>query len=318
MSYFPVIFVSAILLDLAVGDPRKLPHPVRCMGGLVTFLEEQLLKPHMDPVAERKAGQFLVIATVGVVFVVSALALYIAWRVHPFAYFLVAVYMGWSAISIRSLDEEATAVIDALEKEGIEEARLRLAGIVGRDTEGLSAEEIRKAVVETVSENTSDGVVAPLFYLALGGPVLALVYKAVSTLDSMVGYRNARYVNFGRAAAILDDWANFIPARITAWLMVFSSLVLGGDWRKAAETVRRDALDSPSPNAGYPQAAVAGALGVRLGGPSSYGGETVEKPFIGDGARAVDDEAVASSVKIMYVTALVMALASLIVRSILF
>ena len=197
--------------------------------------------------------------------------------------------------------------LGALKSDNLIEARRELSLIVGRSTENLTPVEIERAVVETVSENTSDGIVAPLFFLAIGGPPLALAYKAVNTLDSMLGYKNEKYLDFGRFPARLDDVANFIPARITAIIMVAASFLLGLDWRGSAKVLMRDGSAHPSPNAGHPEAAVAGALGMTLGGVSFYGDREVVKPTIGESSLGSSQSKVVSTVKIMHLTGLIMA-----------
>jgi len=197
------------------------------------------------------------------------------------------ICLAYTALSVRSLDEAARLVIDDLKRGDVVKARAALAMIVGRDTQALDEPEIVRAAVETVAENTSDGIVAPLFFLAIGGVPAAMAYKAVNTLDSMFGYKNERYLYFGRASARLDDVANYLPARITAGLVVVSALLLGLSWKKAVNVVRRDARSQPSPNAGYPEAAYAGALGVRLGGTNVYFGRVSHKPHLGDAEQAL-------------------------------
>jgi adenosylcobinamide-phosphate synthase len=200
------------------------------------------------------------------------------------------VYLTSTTIAARELIGSAKTVIDSVREKDINAAKKNLGMIVGRDTHDLSEKAILKASMETVAENLSDGVVAPLFYLALGGLPLAMAYKAINTLDSMVGYRNERYLNFGRAAARLDDIVNFIPARITGFLIVISSLIISRSLftlHFSLKTLLRDGRNHLSPNSGVPEAAMAGALGIRMGGPSTYGGMVVEKPYIGD-ARTAD------------------------------
>jgi adenosylcobinamide-phosphate synthase len=256
---------------------------------------------------------------VGTVYIFSLILLYLAYRYSTSLFLVVTVYMIWASISIKTLAREATGVLTSLEKHGLDGAlgaRKRLARIVGRDTGELDPEGVFKAATETVAENTSDGVIAPLFYLAIGGPALMLAYKAINTLDSMIGYKNERYINFGMAAARLDDAANYIPARITAALMVAAAAILKYDWRGAFAVTIRDGRKHPSPNAGVVEAAVAGALKVRFGGPIIYNGVLSEKPFIGDGPRAPDESTVVSSIRIMQTSALLMTVLALLIRAI--
>ena len=297
--FFSAALVTGCALDLILGDPERLPHPVRWTGGLVNSLERFFRKYARGPAAERFFGFLLAVVTVGAVYLLASLALYLSYRRSGLFFFIIWVYIIWTSISIRSLAAEVHSVTRSLEEEGLPCARKRLRRIVGRDTAGLSREEVLRAAAESVAENTSDGIVAPLFYLALGGPALMLAYKAVNTLDSMTGYRNARYRDFGWFPARLDDAANYIPARATALLMVPASMVLGYDWRGSLNVLLRDGRKHPSPNAGLPEAAVAGALGVRFGGTMSYGGVASAKPFIGDDTFRVGPGTVESSIRIM-------------------
>lgn len=311
----PVILILAFALDLAIGDPERLPHPVRWIGRLIAFLEGVIRRFTSTPAQERLGGCVLAVATVAAAYAGALILLYFAYRYSQPLFHLLSIYIVWTSIAARSLKKEADGVMSALKERGIAEARSRLSRIVGRDTEDLSEEEVMRAVVETVSENTSDGVVAPLFFLAIGGPPLMLAYKAVNTLDSMVGYRNPRYIDFGRFPARLDDAANFIPARLSSLFIVLASMILGYNWRDAYRISRRDGRKHPSPNSGLPEAAVAGALGIRLGGQARYGGRISEKPRIGDRLRAIDARAVSASVNIMYATAFLSVLLAFLSRA---
>jgi len=300
LSFLIVIFVASAL-DAALGDPAWMPHPVRWIGRAITLLEPRLrgaARPLTAP-EQRARGVALAVVIVGGTYVVTWLSLLIAHRLSDYLFYILSVYIIWMSLSARSLRVEADSVISAMKAGNIESGRKRLSRIVGRDTEDLSAAEVYRAVAETVAENTSDGVVAPLFFLAIGGPALMLAYKAVNTLDSMVGYRNENYRNFGRASARLDDGANYVPARLTAMIMVAVSFLLGYDWRGAYDTVSRDGSNHLSPNAGLPEAAVAGATGVRFGGPISYGKKAETKPYIGDGPLEHSAGTVASAIRIL-------------------
>ncbi|MBE9536740.1 MAG: cobalamin biosynthesis protein CobD, partial [Proteobacteria bacterium] len=216
-----------------------------------------------------------------------------------------------STLSCRGLAKAAKAVLVPLEKGDMASAREALSHIVGRQTSKLEEEEIVRATVETVAENTSDGVIAPLFYLFLGGVPLAMAYKAINTLDSMLGYKNDRYKDFGWASARLDDFANFIPARLTALLMVAVAFILKMDWRQAWRIMARDNSNHPSPNAGWPEAATAGALGVQLGGENSYPGRVEQRPYIGDAKNKLNPDAISACLRIMYFTSTLMVSGSL-------
>ena len=304
---FALVVVIAYLLDLVIGDPRSLPHPVRWMGHLILALERIFRRPSFSPSLLRLTGLMLTIIVVLSVYALSAFLLYRALSLSTVLFSFIAVIMVWSTLSTRGLHKAASTVSGALKDGDLTEARRELALIVGRDTGKLTPQGIRRAIVETVSENTSDGIVAPLFFLAIGGPPLALAYKAVNTLDSMLGYRSEKYISFGWFPARLDDFANYLPARITALIMVAASFILGFDWRGSLRVLIRDGSAHPSPNAGRPEAAVAGAIGMALGGVSVYNNIEVLKPIIGrglsDGAPAV----VESTIKIMHLTGLIMA-----------
>ena len=292
-----VVVVAAVCLDLLLGDPRWFPHPVVWIGQLITALEGVLRRTVPN---ERAGGVCLLVATVGTTYGLSLAILKLAYAVHPYAGFAAAVLLAWTSLAARSLHRESRLVANALARGDINEARRYLSYIVGRDTEALEAPEIWRATVETVAENSSDGVIAPLFFLMLGGPALALAYKAVNTLDSMVGYKNDRYLRFGWASARCDDLVNWLPARLTGLLMVLAApligLSAGGAWR----IMRRDGGNHSSPNSGVPEAAAAGALGVRLGGTNVYFGQPVAKPTIGEPLRPLSLEAYRGVVRLMY------------------
>lgn len=313
--FFPAVLVSAVVLDLILGDPHWLPHPVRLMGRAASSLEAFLRKPGDVPSKERANGVFMALTVVLSVLIASTVVLFAAYLYSAVLFYALSVYLAWTTLSIKSLESEAASVAAAYESGGITEARKRLARIVGRDTDTLASQGVFRAACETVAENTNDGVVAPLFYLAIGGPALALTYKAVNTLDSMVGYRNERYRDFGWFSARMDDAANYIPARLTGALMVCASFILGYNWRGALRVIVRDRKNHPSPNSGVSEAAVAGALGVRFGGQMSYGGVPGEKPFIGDDTNEITAATLRSTIKIMRSTALLMTAAAFLVRA---
>ncbi|MDO8426984.1 MAG: adenosylcobinamide-phosphate synthase CbiB [Deltaproteobacteria bacterium] len=322
----PVIIVFAVILDLILGDPEWMPHPVRWMGRLITLLEKILRRPASAPEKERLSGIMLGAAVVSITYGAALLILYLAYNFSTPLYFMASTYLVWTCVSIKSLKSEARKVAGLLDRGALVEARKQLSRIVGRDTKGLSREAVLRATVETVSENASDGVIAPLFYLALGGPALMIAYKAVNTLDSMVGYKNERYINFGAFPAKLDDFANYLPARITSLLMVCASFILGYNWIRSFKVLVRDGHAHPSPNAGLPEAAVAGALGIRLGGGADYGGVFQPKPFIGDGGAGggegdgdgkgslIEPKDVESSIRIMSVSAFMMVFFTFVAR----
>jgi adenosylcobinamide-phosphate synthase len=304
----PYQFALAYLLDLAVGDPRFFPHPVRGFGWTIQFLERILRGPSGKPGWERVAGVLLALGLPAAVFFLSYWLLYGLVQHRPVIQSVLTVLLAYTTLATRSLHQEAARVITALDAGQVNEARKWLSWIVGRDTENLTREEMIKATLETMAENLSDGVIAPLFYLLIGGAPLALAFKAASTLDSMVGYKNDRYRNFGWASARLDDLWNYLPARITAWLIVAVSWIRGLSWRQARIIWRRDGHQYPSPNAGLPQAALAGALQIRLGGPAVYGGVKSEKPFLGDDRTEITLVEYRQTVIILYAASALMAL----------
>ena len=289
--------LAAVALDLAIGDPRWLPHPIRAFGRLVTWLE-RLYRATRIPL--RVAGILFWLTAVAIAAgTVAATMLYLP---RPW----IAVYWIFSLLALRDLDFEAALVVRELRRGDLDAARRMLARIVGRDTAALDEKEVLRATIETIAENLSDAVIAPLFYLALGGPVAMAAYKAVNTLDSMVGYRNERYREFGWASARLDDVANWIPARLTAALVWIGALILRYDLRRSVAVTFRDARLQPSPNSGYPEAAVAGAIGVRLGGLNYYHGVASRKPYLGDGGRPLDLAAYSKARRLLYASSLLM------------
>lgn len=296
-----MVVLLAFFLDMVLGDPRWLPHPVRGIGWLIQRTETVFRRFTRSPGSEKRAGVLLVLLIVLTVYGFSALLLFFASSYSLMLGFIIAVLMAYTTLAARDLARSARNVLAQLEGGDIVGARQALSMIVGRDTAELDEEAITRAVVETVAENASDGVIAPLFYLALGGPALAMAYKAVNTLDSMIGYKNAAYKNFGWAAARLDDLANFVPARITAVLLSLAAWCLpGASGRKAFRISLRDGRKHASPNSGYPEAAVAGALGLRLGGPNAYGGLVLAKPSIGDERGDFDKKCIEKSIRLMY------------------
>lgn len=295
---------AGFLLDLCLGDPYSLPHPVRAIGRLITGLETGLRKLFpADSGGERTGGVFLAAMVIFTVGGASALLIAAARMAGPVPDFLMQTVLCYYVLAARSLCSESMKVLRDLAAGDVEGARKNVSMIVGRDTALLSDVGIAKAAVETVAENTSDGVIAPLFYLALGGPVSGWIYKAVNTMDSMVGYQNERYQYFGWAAARLDDVLNLIPSRLCAALMIFASALLKLDARGALRIYIRDRHNHKSPNSAQTEAVCAGALGVQLAGDAWYFGVCHEKPTIGDALREVEYEDIKRAGMLMYVTA---------------
>ena len=300
--------MCGLLLDLLFGDPRWMPHPVVAMGKMITGLEKTLRKRFgKAPRGELCAGACLAVFLPVFWFAVPALCLWGLGLLHPLLRFFLHAFWCWQVLALHDLRKESMAVYERLRAGDLPGARRAVSYIVGRETAQLSAEGVTKAAVETVAENTSDGVVAPLLFLAIGGAPLGLAYKAINTMDSMIGYKTSRYLFFGRAAAKLDDAANFVPARLTALLMILCCAAPGFSMRGAFRIWRRDRFHQPSPNAGQAEAACAGGLGVQLGGPARYFGVAVEKKTIGDALRPITPEDIRRANVLLYGTSLLAA-----------
>lgn len=303
----PLITLAAFVLDWILGDPQSWPHPVRFLGRLIAKGEDIARDWAADrPRQLRQAGAVLAVSVILISMGAASVLLCLAARLAFFLWCLAALYLVYSALCLKDLYHQTWQVETALRAGDLEKARQRLAWVVGRDTDKLDEAAIRRAVIETLAENLSDGLVAPMFYLALGGPVLAWGYKAVNTLDSMIGYKNDRYIDLGRFAAKLDDAANYLPARLTALLILAAARLLGHDWREARRVWRRDGRLHSSPNSGQPEAAMAGALGLYLGGPSYYGGILFDKPYINEGGAEADAAGLRAAERLMVGAALLM------------
>lgn len=276
---------AAFLLDLILGDPRWLPHPVVALGKLTAALEKALRRPHHRPSQQRLAGILVVVMVVGVAALGGVLAVGWATSLHPLAGLVVEVLLIYTTLATRSLEDHLVPVARALDRRDLPAARRAVSLVVGRDTAGLDEAEVARAAVESAAESTCDGIVAPLLFAFLGGATGALAYRAINTLDSMLGYRDERYRFFGWAAARLDDLANLAPARLSAGLLLGAGALRGYDWHRALRILRRDARAHPSPNSGYPEAAMAGLLGVRLGGLNRYRGVPSFRPYLGEPGR---------------------------------
>ena len=288
-------------LDLLLADPAWMPHPVVGMGRAIAALEKRLRRRFpATPAGERAAGRVLAAALPLGTFALAAGALALAYRLHPAAGFALETLWCWQALALRGLADESGKVYAQLAKGDLPAARRAVSRIVGRDTGSLTAAGVTKAAVETVAENFSDGVAAPLFYLLIGGVPLGLAYKAVNTMDSMVGYKNKTYLHFGRAAARLDDAANFLPSRLAALLWIGAAGLAGFDGRGAWRIWRRDRLRHASPNSAQTESACAGAMGVQLAGPAWYFGEYYDKPTIGDDTRPVEPADILRADRMLY------------------
>lgn len=303
------------LLDLLLKDPQTVWHPVRSIGGFIAAQERfyrNILK------LELAGGLLLAVVTPGVVFVLSLAFLMALGRIHWIVALIGNALLVWCAISPSALAAEARGIEKRLEAGDDAGAKKAVSMIVGRDTAPMDREAIGRAVIETVAENSVDGVISPLFYAAMGGGPLAMAYRSVNTCDSMVGYRNERYERFGKIPARVDDVANFIPARVALVIISVSSWLAGLNARNAMAVGLRDRLKHPSPNSAHGEAAFAGALGVRLGGPSFYGGVLKEKPWLGDNIKPIDTAVISQARRLLGWTALVTALCSITLSLLLF
>lgn len=307
------ILCAAFMMDMLLGDPHFLWHPVRGIGSLIAFLEKALRRGlKIDEAREAQkgrklaAGVFLVVITLIFSVGLPLGMLVIAQRIHPMLRICLESIMCYQLLAMKSLKVESMKVYHALKEKGMEEARKAVSMIVGRDVERLDEEGIIRATVETIAENTSDGVIAPFFYMLLFGAPGGFFYKAVNTMDSMAGYKNDRYFYFGRAAAKLDDVVNFIPARLTAVLMILASFLMGFDGKNAWRIYQRDRYSHASPNSAQTESVCAGALGIRLAGDAWYFGQLYQKPYIGDALRQVEIEDIPRSAKLLYGTSFLM------------
>lgn len=295
MIYHLYAIVGAVVLDAFIGDPRWLPHPVRAMGALIAALDRHLNKGR----ARRIKGIVAVMVVIATVFAIGYALVALSYQLSPVVGVIVEAVCIFTTIAAKSLREAAWGVLVPLEHGNIEKARKELSMIVGRDTETLDEPQIVRACVETVAENTSDGITAPLVYALIGGAPLALVYRAVNTCDSMVGYKNDTYREFGWASARLDDVLNYVPSRLTAWVMLLAN---SRSLRRHARLLWRDARKHPSPNSGWGEAAMAAILGVQLGGTNTYRGVISERPKIGDAVHALTKEHIRQAVFVMWRT----------------
>lgn len=299
--YHIIAFFAGFILDLIFGDPYWLPHPIRLIGNLIGVLEKKWNRGNR----RRVRGFFMVFTVCLLTVLVTFVLLAGIYLLHPAAGCVAESIMTYQILAAKCLKTESMKVYERLNRGTLDEARRAVSMIVGRDTDKLDEQGVTKAAVETVAENTSDGVIAPMLYLALGGPVAGFLYKAVNTMDSMTGYKNERYLDFGRTAAKLDDIVNFIPARISAFLMILAAYTGGRNFngKEAYRIYRRDRRNHASPNSAQTEAVCAGALGIQLAGDACYFGKIVEKPYIGDSIRPVETEDIKRTNVLMYLTA---------------
>ncbi|MDO4305657.1 MAG: adenosylcobinamide-phosphate synthase CbiB [Eubacteriales bacterium] len=304
MKYGIIALAAGFIIDLIVGDPRWLYHPVCLIGKLISFLEKRIRGVFPKTEKGELAGGILeVVLVCGLSGGVPLLVLSWLYCCCPWAGLLLETFWCYQLLATKSLKTESMKVYDRLKNGTIEEARYAVSMIVGRDTKDLTEEGVTKAAVETVAENTSDGIIAPMLYMAIGGVPLMFLYKGINTMDSMLGYKNDRYLYFGRCAAKLDDVVNYLPARISGWLMVAAAFLVGMDGKNAARIYRRDRRNHASPNSAQTEAVMAGALDVQLAGNAWYFGKLYEKPTIGDPIRPIEAEDIRRSNRLLYATA---------------
>ena len=324
MCYHIFAFIVGFVLDLLIGDPHFIPHPVRLIGSLISFCDKRLNCDAGYNISEKKLnlikykrGMLLVFTVIFATFAMSVIIIVAAYSINLYAGVIAEAVMTWQILATKCLRVESMRVYDALRTDGVDAGRRAVSMIVGRDTSVLDAAGVTRAAVETIAENTSDGVIAPMLYTAIGGPVLGFVYKAVNTMDSMLGYKNDKYMYFGRFAARLDDVVNFIPARISAYLMIAAAFIGGRqfDGKNAYRIFKRDRFNHASPNSAQTESVCAGALRVQLAGDAVYFGKLVKKKYIGDGLREIEYEDIKRANRLMYITAFLCELLSVAVMS---
>lgn len=324
MCYHIFAFIAGFVLDLLIGDPHFIPHPVRLIGSLISFCDKRLNCDAGYNISEKKLnlikykrGMLLAFTVIFATFAISVIIILAAYSINLYAGVIAEAVMTWQILATKCLRVESMRVYDALRTDGVDAGRKAVSMIVGRDTSVLDVAGVTRAAVETIAENTSDGVIAPMLYTAIGGPVLGFVYKAVNTMDSMLGYKNDKYMYFGRFAARLDDVVNFIPARISAYLMIAAAFIGGRqfDGKNAYRIFKRDRFNHASPNSAQTESVCAGALRVQLAGDAVYFGKLVKKKYIGDGLRKIEYEDIKRANRLMYITAFLCELLSVAVMS---
>ena len=291
------------IIDLIIGDPYSFPHPVIYIGKLIKCLENNIRKVFKKEKYLKFAGFILWFITVGTTYLLTYLIIKLS-KFNSITFLIVNSFIIYTTLATKCLKDEAIKIYDILKSGDIYESRKQLSYIVGRDTNSLNEAEIIRATVETVAENTVDGIISPMFYAFIGGAPLAMAYKAINTLDSMVGYKNDKYINLGFASAKIDDIANYIPARVCIIFMTIASLILRFNYKNCFKISIRDRKNHKSPNCAYPEGAVAGALGIQLGGTNIYFGKPVYKPTIGDKYREIEIEDIKKTNKIMYLSSI--------------
>lgn len=307
MYYHMSALALGLILDLIIGDPVNLPHPIRWIGALIGFLERHLNDHNRSSRILRMRGLLIVIIVITLPAVICAVVLITAYRLNMYVGMVIEAIITCYMLACRSLYNESMKVYKALSNDDIDASRKAVSMIVGRDTESLDKQGITRATVETIAENTSDGVIAPLIYLALGGPILGLIYKSVNTMDSMIGYKDEKYRDIGFFAAKLDDVLNYLPARMSAVIMIIAAAISGRSYSaaNAAKIFARDRYKHASPNSAQCESVCAGALGIRLAGPASYFGKRVDKQYIGDAIREIENKDIIRAGRLMILTTII-------------
>ena len=306
MTISLVALVMGYILDLIFGDPYWMPHPVRFIGNLISILEK-VIRRFMPKTkrGEYIGGIILTVMVVSISMVIPLVIILMAKSINTYLALTVETFMCYQILATKSLKVESMKVYDELAKNDLPSARKAVSMIVGRDTKNLTFSGVAKAAVETVAENTSDGIIAPMIFIAIGGAPMGFFYKAINTMDSMVGYKNERYINFGRFAAKLDDVVNYLPARISAYQMILSSFFLRYDYKNAFKIYKRDRYNHASPNSAQTESVCAGALDVQLAGNAYYFGKLYEKPTIGDDIREINYDDIKKANRLLYCTSFI-------------
>lgn len=306
MTISLVALVMGYILDLIFGDPYWMPHPVRFIGNLISILEK-VIRRFMPKTkrGEYIGGIILTVMVVSISMVIPLVIILMAKSINTYLALTVETFMCYQILATKSLKVESMKVYDELEKNDLPSARKAVSMIVGRDTKDLTFSGVAKAAVETVAENTSDGIIAPMIFIAIGGAPMGFFYKAINTMDSMVGYKNEKYMNFGRFAAKLDDVVNYLPARISAYQMILSSFFLRYDYKNAFKIYKRDRYNHASPNSAQTESVCAGALDIQLAGNAYYFGKLYEKPTIGDNIREINYDDIKKANRLLYCTSII-------------
>ncbi|WP_302640453.1 adenosylcobinamide-phosphate synthase CbiB [uncultured Clostridium sp.] len=306
MTISLVALVMGYILDLIFGDPYWMPHPVRFIGNLISILEK-VIRRFMPKTkrGEYIGGIILTVMVVSISMVIPLVIILMAKSINTYLALTVETFMCYQILATKSLKVESMKVYDELAKNDLPSARKAVSMIVGRDTKDLTFSGVAKAAVETVAENTSDGIIAPMIFIAIGGAPMGFLYKAINTMDSMVGYKNEKYMNFGRFAAKLDDVVNYLPARISAYQMILSSFFLRYDYKNAFKIYKRDRYNHASPNSAQTESVCAGALDVQLAGNAYYFGKLYEKPTIGDDIREINYDDIKKANRLLYCTSFI-------------